>query len=424
MKKNRWIILLAAVIMNLCIGSAYAWSVFQKPLMSMFDWTTTQASLAFTINLSLVPFAMIVAGKIQDKKGPKLVTFVGGLIFGLGIYLTGKVSSVLTLYLTYGVLGGVGIGTIYACTVGNTIKWFPDKRGLAGGLTAAGFGMGAVVFAPVGVNLIAKYGVLETFSIFGIVYTTGIIITSFFMQAPDKDWKPENWEPSPSVANSFGNDKKPLEMIKLPRFYLVWLMYAIGCMGGLMIIGHASPIGQDRIGLTPEVAAVAVGFLGLANAVGRIFWGAISDKIGRYNTLAFMFTTSAVCLLILNVASAFVPFLIGVCGIAMSFGGYLGIMPSVTADNFGAKNIGINYGILFTAFGLAAFFGPRLAASVKQASGGDYTLAFIIVSAMNIVGIVLALFIKRQQKKINEKIINLEEIAEPVSDGVSTAPQA
>jgi len=423
MKKNRWIILLAAVIMNLCIGSAYAWSVFQKPLMSMFGWTTTQASLAFTINLSLVPFAMIVAGKIQDKKGPKLVTFVGGLIFGLGIYLTGKVSSVSGLYLTYGVLGGVGIGTIYACTVGNTIKWFPDKRGLAGGLTAAGFGMGAVVFAPVGVNLISEYGVLETFSIFGIVYTAGIIITSFFMQAPDKDWKPENWEPSPSAAKSFRNDKKPSEMIKLARFYLVWIMYAIGCMGGLMIIGHASPIGQERIGLTPEVAAVAVGFLGLANAGGRIFWGAISDKIGRYNTLVLMFTTSAVCLLILNAASAFVPFLIGVCGIAMSFGGYLGIMPSVTADNFGAKNIGINYGILFTAFGLAAFFGPRLAASVKQASGGDYTLAFIIVSAMNIVGILLALFVKKQQKKINEKIINIEEIAEPLSDGVSTAPQ-
>lgn len=402
MKKNRWIILIASIVMNLCIGSAYAWSVFQKPMMALFEWTTAQASLAFTLNLSLVPFAMIVAGKIQDRKGPKIVTLVGGIIFGLGIFLTGKISSLTGLYSTYGVLGGVGIGTIYACTVGNTIKWFPDKRGLAGGLTAAGFGMGSVVFAPVAVRLMPNYGVLGTFNIFGIVFAAGIIISSFFMEAPDEGWKPENWSPKPSKVKTLGNDKTPGEMIKSPRFYLVWVMYTIGCVGGLMIIGHASPIGQEKIGLTPEVAAVAISFLGLANSGGRIFWGTISDKIGRYNTLALMFATSAICLIILNVASTFVPFLIGVCGIAMSFGGYLGIMPSVTADNFGARNIGINYGVLFTAFGLAAFIGPRLAATVKQASGGDYTMAFIIVSAMNIVGIVFALIIKQQQKKIKE----------------------
>lgn len=403
-KKNRWIILIASIVMNLCIGSAYAWSVFQKPLMEIFGWTTSQASLAFTLNLSIVPLAMIVAGKIQDKRGPKLVTFVGGIIFGLGIFLAGKVSSLTSLYLTYGVLGGVGIGTIYACTVGNTIKWFPDKRGLAGGLTAAGFGMGAVVFAPIGVKLMPSYGVLGTFNIFGIVFASGILIASIFMEAPDAGWKPENWAPAPSAVKALGNDKSPVEMISSGSFYLVWAMYTIGCVGGLMIIGHASPIGQEKIGLTPQVAAVAISFLGIANSGGRVFWGSISDKIGRYNALALMFATSAVCLLILNFASTFVPFLIGVCGIAMSFGGYLGIMPSVTADNFGTKNIGINYGILFTAFGLAAFIGPRLAAVVKQANGGEYTVAIIIVAAMNLVGIALALIIKKQQKKKMEKV--------------------
>lgn len=267
-KKNRWIILIASIIMNLCIGSAYAWSVFQKPLMAIFGWTTSQASLAFTLNLSLVPLAMIVAGKIQDKKGPKMVTFAGGIIFGLGIFLTGKVSSLAGLYLTYGVLGGVGIGTIYACTVGNTIKWFPDKRGLAGGLTAAGFGMGSVVFAPVGVRLMPIYGVLGTFNIFGIVFATGILISAIFMEAPDAGWKPENWEPAPAAMKVLGNDKSPGEMIRSGSFYMVWAMYTIGCVGGLMIIGHASPIGQEKIGLTPEVAAVAISFLGLANSGG------------------------------------------------------------------------------------------------------------------------------------------------------------
>jgi len=162
--------------MNLCIGSAYAWSVFQKPLIEIFGWQTSQASLAFTLNLCLVPFAMIVAGKIQDKNGPQKVTLIGGLIFGLGIILTGFTSSLTVLYLTYGVLGGLGIGTVYACTVANTVKWFPDKRGLAGGLVAAGFGSGAVLFAPLSVSLISKFGVLSTFKILGFVFMVGIVL--------------------------------------------------------------------------------------------------------------------------------------------------------------------------------------------------------------------------------------------------------
>ena len=396
--KNRWVILVASIVMNICIGTAYAWSVFQKPLMNLFEWTTPQASLAYTLNLSIVPLAMIVAGKIQDKNGPKIVTMVGGIIFGIGVFLAGTVTNISTLYLTYGVLGGIGIGTVYACTVGNTIKWFPDKRGLAGGLTAAGFGMGAVIFAPIAVKLIPNIGVLKTFNLFGIGFGAVIVISSFWMAAPEKGWKPENWSPAPAAVKALGGDKTPGEMLKTANFYLIWLMYVIGCVGGLMIIGHASPIAQEKIGLTPEVEAVAISSLGIANSGGRVFWGTISDKLGRYNALAFMYLVSAVCLLILSFSTTFVLFLIGVCGIAMSFGGYLGIMPSVAADNFGTKSIGINYGILFTAFGLAAFVGPRLAAVVKEASGGNYNLAFMIVMGMNLVGILVTLYIKHQVK--------------------------
>ncbi|MBV1758998.1 MAG: OFA family MFS transporter [Dethiosulfatibacter sp.] len=402
--RNRWIILVASIFMNICIGSAYAWSVFQIPLIKLFGWTTPQASLAFTLNLSIVPFAMIVAGRIQDKQGPRIVTLIGGLIFGLGIFMAGNVNTITQLYLTYGVLGGIGIGTVYACTVGNTIKWFPDKRGLAGGLTAMGFGLGAVIFAPVAARLIPNVGVLRTFNTFGIMFAIGIVAASFVMAAPEKGWKPEGWNPTPAATQALGGDKSPSEMLKSFQFYLIWIMYAIGCVGGLMIIGHASPIGQEKIGLTPQVAAVAISFLGIANSGGRVFWGTMSDKIGRYNALATMYIVTGVCLFILNIASTFVPYVIGICGIAMSFGGYLGIMPSVTADNFGAKNIGINYGVLFTAFGFAAFVGPRLAAVVKEASGGTYDLAFIIVVGMNIVGVLVTLYIKKlvnDKKKLN-----------------------
>jgi OFA family oxalate/formate antiporter-like MFS transporter len=364
----------------------------------MFGWTTAQASLAFTLNLSLVPFAMIVAGRIQDSKGPKVVTLVGGIIFGLGIFLAGRIGSLSGLYLTYGVLGGIGIGTVYACTVGNTIKWFPDKRGLAGGLTAAGFGMGAVVFAPLAVTLIAGSGVLGTFSILGILFGIVIVVSSFFMAAPAAGWKPEGWTPK-SGATQGSEDKTSTEMLKTPRFYILWAMYTIGCISGLMIVGHASPIAQEQIGLSPEVAAAVVSFLGIANSSGRVFWGFISDRIGRYNAFAAMFVVSAVCLIILNLASGLALFIVGICGVAMSFGGYMGIMPSITADNFGAKYIGINYGVMFTAFGLAAFIGPRLAAVVKESSGGAYGPAFVITSVMSIAGILLALYVKRSLKK-------------------------
>lgn len=398
--KNRWIILAASMIVNLCIGSAYVWSVFQKPLIQMFGWTTAQASLAFTLSLSLVPFAMIVAGRIQDQKGPKLVIFTGGIIFGTGIFLTGFTSSITMLYLSYGLLGGIGIGTIYACTVANTVKWFPDKRGLAGGLTAAGFGLGAVLFAPIAVNLIGQYNVLTTFKILGVVYIAGVCISSQFITAPQAGWKPEGWESAAkSPTASAAENLTTVEMLKSPKFYILWAMYTIGCIAGLMIIGHASPIGQEKIGLSPQVAGAAVSFLGIANTLGRMFWGSVSDKIGRYSALMLMFLVNGAMLLLLNAAVNFTMFVIAICGIALSFGGFLGIFPSVTADNFGAKNLGINYGIMFTAYGLAAFIGPRLAAVVKQSSGGDYGKAFIIASILSIVGIIFTFYVNNQLKK-------------------------
>ncbi|MGL5512796.1 MAG: MFS transporter, partial [Sporomusa sp.] len=160
---NRWLILAACMIINLCLGAGYAWSVFQKPLIDMFGWTTAQTSLAFTISFGIVPLAMIACGKIQDARGPKVVTIVGGVLFGLGMFCTGMINSLTGLYLTYGIMGGIGIGMAYGCTVATPVKWFPDKRGLAGGMSAAGFGSGAIVFAPLAASLIEKSDVLTTF---------------------------------------------------------------------------------------------------------------------------------------------------------------------------------------------------------------------------------------------------------------------
>ncbi len=409
---NRWLILVVSVIMNISVGSAYAWSVFQNPLITKFGWGTAETSLAYTLSLALVPIAMIVGGKILDAKGPKMVTLVGGIIFGAGFFLAGFSSSLMVLYLTYGVLGGFGIGAVYGCTVSNTVKWFPDKRGLAGGLTAAGFGSGAVIFAPLAATLIGQYDVLTTFKILGVVFLVAIVLSSFFIKQPAPGWKPKGWEPPGATTTTSNknskNDLTPGQMLKTGNFYVLWIMYAIGTISGLMIIGHASPIGQEQIGLSPQTAAVAVSIVALANTCGRIFWGWVSDKIGRYNSIVFMFILSAVMLLVLNTAQNLPMFLIATMSIALSFGGFMGIMPSVTADNFGSKSLGINYGIIFTAFGLAAVVGPRIASVAKETSGGLYSSAYIIASVLNVIGVVIALYMVMKVRKEKLNPINPE----------------
>jgi MFS transporter, OFA family, oxalate/formate antiporter len=395
-KLNRWVILSASILINMCIGSAYAWSVFQNPLISLFGWSTTQTSLAFTISLALVPISMIFAGRLQDLYGPKYVTLAGGCVFGLGIFLTSTITSLTGLYLYYGLLGGLGIGMVYACMVGNTMKWFPDKRGLAGGLIAMGFGLGAVVFAPLGVTLINSYGVLNTFAIFGIVFSSIIIVASLFLAAPAKVSTTQQTAAQTLDLKSTLNAQ---EMVKTPKFYTLWVLYAIGCIGGLMIIGHASPIVQQKVGLQPQEAALIVSFLGIANSLGRVFWGTMSDRFGRMPTLISTYIVSALCLMTLSWFSTLTLTVIGLAGIALCFGGYLGIMPSICADFFGSKHIGINYGILFTAYGVAAVVGPRLASWIKDMNAGSYDVAFTLVMFMNVVAIVIGILLVLKKSK-------------------------
>jgi len=397
---NRWLILLSGVLINLCIGSAYAWSVYQKPLIAIFKWSTKETSLAFTLSCLLVPLAMIVAGKIQDQKGPKMVIFGGGIIFGLGIIGAGFTNSLASLYMTYGVLGGIGIGTVYACTVANTVKFFPDKRGLASGLVVGGFGSGAMVLAPLSSTLIEAYGVLSTFKILGVAYLIVISVGTIFVQTAPPGYRPANWTPpAPTAETITGTDKNWKEILSAPMFYVLWGIYVIGCISGLMIIGHASPIGQEVIKLSPATAAMTVGFLALANTVGRIFWGWVSDKIGRYNAVMIMFALSSVMMFSMTQVKSFGTFIGVLMVIGLCFGGVMGIFPSITADAFGAKNLGMNYGIIFTAWGVAGVVGPLMAGHFKEINQGDYTQAFLIAAGLSVVGIILAYIALRNKKK-------------------------
>lgn len=400
-EKNRWLLLTVSICANLCIGSAYAWSVFSKPLQSTFNWTATEVNIAYSICLGMIPLAMIVAGKLQDKYGPRWVIFAGGVLFGTATFLVSFTSSLPWLYLTYGLMGGMGIGFVYGCTIPNTTKWFPDKRGLAGGLIAGGFGIGAVIFGPVSAALINSIGILSAFRYEGIVYIIVVGLAAQYITAPPAGYKPAGWEPpapAPGAASTEAVNLTPGEMLKTPMFWVLFSMYTLACFGGLMIIGHASPIGQEKVGLTAAVAAGAVAFLSLGNTLGRVFWGFVSDKIGRFTTLLIMYSLSAVALFGLISAATYGLFVVTIMLVAACFGGFFGIFPALTADNFGLKNLGVNYGVIFVSYGIAGIIAPTLAAYLKEASGGDYTLPLTIAIGVNAAGILLTLLYKNMSK--------------------------
>jgi len=397
--QNRWIVIFVSFLANIIVGSAYAWSVFQPRLIEMFGYTTMQASLAFTFSLGLVPAATVIAGKSQAKIGVRLTMLIGGLVFGLGLFLAGfTTENAITLYLTYGLLGGIGIGLVYGTAVPNSVKWFPDMRGLAGGIIAGGFGGGAVIFAPLFRSAVDAIGPLATFRYFGIAFAVIIVVTSFFITSPPQDYKPAGWSPPVSDTKRDCHDYKSAEMLKTRQFYVLFIIFTLACVTGLMVIAHAGHIAEVRIGVTPALAAASVVLIGISNTVGRICWGAISDKIGRYQALILMYATTAAMLLLLIFANGYPLFVISAMGIGLCFGGFLGVFPSISAENFGTANLGMNYGILFFAFGIAAFVGPRLAATLFESSG-SHTPAFIIAFIMTIVALIITLLMISFAKK-------------------------
>ncbi len=406
LKKKRWFILGASLLINLCIGSGYAWSVYAGPLIKTFGWSAAATALTFTISNAISPVCMITGGKIQDKFGPKWVIFAGGILFGGGIIVSGFTKSLTWLYISYGIFTGLGMGLVYSCTIANTVKFFPDKRGLVAGLATAGYGFGPVLLAPISQSLIAAYGVLYTFKVLGIAYLVVILAGSQFIMKAPAGYKPEGWEPPALTATSAvtGKDKTWNQMLADPLFYLLLIMLTIGATSGLMIISQASPIAQEVVGVSAQQAAFAVSLVAIANMAGRITWGAVSDKIGRYNALPIMYLVLAAAMFSLTIVSAgsFALFLVTAMLVGFCFGGFMGVFPALTADCFGAKNNGVNYGIMFSGFALGGYIGPVMAATIKAGNGGDYTNAFLIAAAMSICGIAVTFIVRKMSKKAME----------------------
>lgn len=403
--KKRWIILAASCLINLCIGSLYAWSVFATPMAAYLSSVTGSevAGLAiiFTIANAVGPITMISGGFINDKIGPKWVIFIGGILFGLGMIASGFAKSVGMLLLTYGLGVGLGVGMVYGCTVSNSVKFFPDKRGLVGGIATASYGISSVIIPIVANALIDNFDVTMAFKILGAAMLVIICVSAFFIQTCPKGFKPEGWNPpAPKAGAKAPVDKNWKAMLKDPIFYVMILMLLCGAFSGLMVTSQASPVAQKMIGMTAAEAAVAVSVLAMFNTLGRILAGFISDKIGSVNTILGVFLVSVLGLGLLFVSGegSVATFYIGVCIVGLCFGSIMGIYPGFTASQFGGRNNSVNYGIVFIGFAAAGYFGPTIMSKI-YASTGAYQTAFLAAIALAAAGAILSFVYRKLSAK-------------------------
>jgi MFS transporter, OFA family, oxalate/formate antiporter len=391
---NRWLVVVGALLVQVALGSIYIWSVFKGPLMTKFKWDAASTNLTLSITLLVFAIGTVVFGKLQDKIGPTKVASLGGILLIVGLYLASKTTSVGWLYLSFGVLGGAGIGAGYVCPLATCVKWFPDKKGLISGLAVAGFGAGGLVFAPVAKNFIAQYGILDTFAYLGAILGVIVIIGAQFLKNPPPGYKPAGWNPpAPVAGKAAARDFATGEMVKTPQFYLIWVSYLFGAAAGLMIIGNASPIAQAQ-GVSVALATTGVMAISVCNSIGRILWGLTSDKLGRTKTLMVLFVISGITMLCLKFLTGF-SILYGISLIGFCFGGFLAVYPSLTADFFGTKNMGMNYGSVFMAYGIAGVGGPMLYDLMKSTVPGQLSATPLMISGvLCFVGLVLMFLVK------------------------------
>ncbi len=395
---NRWYRVVGALLMNLSLGSLYAWSIFVAPLEKEFGWNRAQTSWTFTIAIFVFGVAFVIAGRMQDKVGPFRVSLIGSVALGLAFVLASFTHSLTWAYVTLGVVLGFGNGFGYATPIPVLSKWFPDKRGLAVGLAVAGYGAGsAIIGLPfVGPAMLKNLGWRGTFMALGIAYFVATAIASFLLKNPPVGWKPEGWAPAPaSKVTASTYDYAPSEMMKTKQFPLLWVAYCLGASAGLMTISQLIPFAKS-VGLPAAAASLALLIGAVGNASGRIFSGWLSDGIGRLQTLRLMILISAIAMpFIANVTNLTYVYAM-IIVVYYCFGTILSVMPSTTADFFGTKNLGVNYGSLFTAYAVAGIVGPMIGGYMFK-TYSNYTVAFYTAGVLALIAFVCILLATKPQ---------------------------
>lgn len=402
--KKRWAVLVASCLINLCIGSLYAWSVFATPmaeyLSSILGGTALNAgnlAIVFTVANSIGPVTLISGGFINDKFGPKWVIFAGGLLFGAGMIVAGFAGSIGMLVVGYGMGCGLAMGLVYGCTISNSVKFFPDKRGLIGGIATASYGISSVLIPPIANLLIEKAGVLNAFRILGVAFIVIICGGAFFIRQCPEGFIPTGYQPPAQQSGSTeGVQKNWSQMLKDPIFYVMIIMMTCGAVFGLMTISQTSSIAQNMIGMSVASATAAVSVLALFNAAGRVIAGYLSDIIGRINMLTIMLGLAIMGLALLYFSGEgdVTKFYIGVSIVGLCFGAFMGVYPGFTADQFGSRNNSVNYGIMFIGFALAGYVGPTIMGKL-YASTGVYQSAFLVAIGLAAAGLILSMVYRK-----------------------------
>jgi OFA family oxalate/formate antiporter-like MFS transporter len=391
---NRWGIAVAGFLMQMALGAVYAWSVFRTPLVRQFHWSIEEVTFTFTVSIFVLGVACFFGGLWLNLKGPRVVALTGGFLYGLGVFLASfSADKLWWLYLSYGVIGGIGVGFAYIVPIAVLVKWFPDRRGLITGIAVGGFGAGALVVAPVATRLIQSVGVLHTFAYLGVAYLLVTMGAGYFMQDPPAGWKPEGW--IPSVAQTIQGAAQDFTLggaLKTWQWWALWLLLFLNTSAGISIISQESPMFQEIGRASAIVAAGMVGITSIGNALGRVFWAWVSDAITRRWTFATTFLLQVGLFWVLpGLASATILTVFSFI-ILMCYGGGFGTMPAFAADYFGSKNVGPIYGLMLTAWGSASAFGPLLIAHMRQ-SDGSYTGGLHVIAGIMAVSTLLPILV-------------------------------
>lgn len=403
LESKRWLIAIAAIVMQLCLGTVYAWSVFKKPLMASHGWGETSVQVTFMICIGMIGIAAAFGGTLVDKKGPKFVATIGGILFGIGTLLSGladQIGNIWLMYLGFGFIAGLGNGFGYITPIATLIRWFPDKRGLVTGLAVMGFGGGAFFMGKIAPPMVISLGVTNTFYIWGVIFLILCTAAAQLFKNPPKGWLPAGFTPKASAvsaADSYTFD----EAIKTPQWWMLWAMLFLNVTAGIGLISQLSPLAQDVIKKSdPMITAAALALAGgsilayasIFNGLGRLFWAWTSDAIGRKNVFITMFVSQAILYFILPQISSQLIFTIFACYLLACYGGGFATMPAFAADSFGPGYIGKVYGIMLTAWGAAGIVGPLVFAEIKS-------IAVYVAGGLLVVGFLIALSYKRPMPK-------------------------
>ena len=396
MKKNKWLIVLSAIGIHICIGSVYAWSVLTKPIMQAMGFTLQETTWTFSIAILFLGLSAGFLGSYVEKHGPRRSGLVSTIFFGIGMLGTAfalSQHSLLLMYLFYGVIGGIGLGTGYITPVSTLVKWFPNNRGLATGLAIMGFGFASLIAGPVMQLLIAKYGLINNFIILGCVYMVIMTASSLYLEPPKA---PAVTEAKAKLASLPENNQAQYtvnDAMKTWHFYALWWIFFTNITCGIGLLAVASPMAQEVIQMTPLAAASMVGIIGLLNGLGRIVWSTISDYIGRRNTYIMFFLLEIVAFYMLaSVTDSFL-FQVLIFLIITCYGGGFSCMPAYLSDLFGTKQLSAIHGRILTAWGLAGIAGPLLLSWIKETTN-SYSITLYFFSGCFVISLLIAVILK------------------------------